>query len=287
MRLHKELRVRMDPARLPVDVTGKWQATVKYDWGDTYDTIFDFEIDGSKLSGEAGYAADERVTGGKYWTERWPEIESVLQPNPGYHSPGASQASKKVITTKELSKGSPSSSPSRLTTHPTVSTDRLPSLHIKSNLLHTKNSDRTSAPSRPRCETAKLSCSRATKVLRHRGRTFVQGAVLQVGRPVCQHQRLRRIAVAVTGLNDSSLKAPLSALMPELRDAGLNAIEAYHSDHDEQHTRLYLELAQKYGMLVTGGSNFHGAIKPEVKLGTGYRGNLHVPDDLLDSLRPR
>lgn len=75
------------------------------------------------------------------------------------------------------------------------------------------------------------------------------------------------------------------ALMPELHDAGLNAIEAYHSDHDEAHTGQYLALARKYRMLVTGGSDFHGEVKPGVKLGSGYDGNLHVPDDLLERLR--
>jgi hypothetical protein len=75
------------------------------------------------------------------------------------------------------------------------------------------------------------------------------------------------------------------ALMPELRDAGLNAIEAYHSDHDEKATALYLALAKEYGMLVTGGSDYHGVVKPGVLPGTGYGGNLHIPDDLMDTLR--
>jgi hypothetical protein len=38
-------------------------------------------------------------------------------------------------------------------------------------------------------------------------------------------------------------------------------------------------------MLVTGGSDFHGDVKPDVLLGTGYHGNLHIPDEVLDSLR--
>jgi len=38
-------------------------------------------------------------------------------------------------------------------------------------------------------------------------------------------------------------------------------------------------------MLVTGGSDYHGAVKPGVSLGTGYGGNLHIPDDLVDALR--
>ena len=73
--------------------------------------------------------------------------------------------------------------------------------------------------------------------------------------------------------------------MPELCASGLNAIEAYHSDHTPEDTQLYLDLATRYGLKVTGGSDFHGAIKPSVTLGTGYNGNLRVPPDLLDHLR--
>ena len=75
------------------------------------------------------------------------------------------------------------------------------------------------------------------------------------------------------------------ALMPELCEAGLSALEAYHSDHTPRETEMYLGLARHYGLLVTGGSDFHGAIKPDVKLGTGCGGNLHVPADLLEHLR--
>jgi predicted metal-dependent phosphoesterase TrpH len=81
------------------------------------------------------------------------------------------------------------------------------------------------------------------------------------------------------------VKGDVAAMMPELCDAGLNAIEAYHSDHGAGETELYLGLAKRYGLMVTGGSDFHGAPKPEVLLGTGYAGNLHLPDDLLEKLR--
>jgi 3',5'-nucleoside bisphosphate phosphatase len=43
-----------------------------------------------------------------------------------------------------------------------------------------------------------------------------------------------------------------------LRDAGLDAIEAYHSDHDAVATHGYLTLARGLDLLVTGGSDFHG-----------------------------
>jgi len=81
------------------------------------------------------------------------------------------------------------------------------------------------------------------------------------------------------------VKGDVPALMPELRDAGMNAIEAYHSDHTAADTGLYLGLASSYGLMVTGGSDFHGAVKPGVRLGTGCQGNLSIPNDLVERLR--
>jgi hypothetical protein len=81
------------------------------------------------------------------------------------------------------------------------------------------------------------------------------------------------------------IREDLASILPELRGAGLNAIEAYHSDHSPSQTALYLELAAQHGLRVTGGSDFHGAVKPEIHLGTGRGGNLRVPEDLVDRLR--
>ncbi len=81
------------------------------------------------------------------------------------------------------------------------------------------------------------------------------------------------------------VKGDVAALMPELCAMGLCAIEAYHSDHSPENTAAYLELARRYGLLVTGGSDFHGAVKPDVSLGTGCAGNLKVPDSVLERLR--
>jgi len=76
-------------------------------------------------------------------------------------------------------------------------------------------------------------------------------------------------------------------LLPHLCDMGLNAIEAYHSDHSPRETELYLSLARHYDLLVTGGSDFHGTAKPGVRLGSGSNGNLRIPEDLLERLRVR
>jgi predicted metal-dependent phosphoesterase TrpH len=83
------------------------------------------------------------------------------------------------------------------------------------------------------------------------------------------------------GRTDRSEEEKLIASMAR---AGLDAIEAYHSDHDQDATERYLALARKYDLLVTGGSDFHGANKPAVQLGTGP-GELAVPVSLLETLR--
>jgi len=48
------------------------------------------------------------------------------------------------------------------------------------------------------------------------------------------------------------------ALIPALAAAGLDAIEAYHTDHSADDTARYLHLAHSIGLAVTGGSDFHG-----------------------------
>jgi 3',5'-nucleoside bisphosphate phosphatase len=67
-------------------------------------------------------------------------------------------------------------------------------------------------------------------------------------------------------------------------EMGLGAIEAYHSDHRWADTEFFLLLARRYGLAVTGGTDFHGDNKPGLALGTGY-GNVAVPRQVLDALR--
>jgi len=71
----------------------------------------------------------------------------------------------------------------------------------------------------------------------------------------------------------------------EMRDLGLGAIEVYHSDHRPANVEHYRALAERYGLAMTGGSDFHGGNKPGIQLGTGANNNLSVPLDLLTKLR--
>jgi predicted metal-dependent phosphoesterase TrpH len=98
-------------------------------------------------------------------------------------------------------------------------------------------------------------------------------------------QRIRAAGGIASLAHPVRVKGDIPALMPELRESGLNAIEAYHSDQTPDDTKLYLGLASRYGLRVTGGSDFHGTVKPNVALGAGYNGNLQIPPDLLDRLK--
>ncbi|MDZ4798924.1 MAG: PHP domain-containing protein [Bryobacteraceae bacterium] len=73
-------------------------------------------------------------------------------------------------------------------------------------------------------------------------------------------------------------------LVSKLADQGLDAIEVWHSDHTAVDSARYLNLAAKYGLRMTGGSDFHGDNKPNVRLGVGP-GTLNVPLSALNALR--
>ena len=71
----------------------------------------------------------------------------------------------------------------------------------------------------------------------------------------------------------------------DLRGAGLGGIEVFHSDHRPADMERYAGIARKYNLAVSGGSDFHGDVKPQIALGTGNNGNLNIPKSVLDGLR--
>ena len=76
----------------------------------------------------------------------------------------------------------------------------------------------------------------------------------------------------------------LEALVAELKSIGLVGIEAIYSTYNTAEERQIRGLASKYGLKISGGSDFHGANKPKIDLGTGW-GKLYVPDEVLEKLR--
>lgn len=74
-------------------------------------------------------------------------------------------------------------------------------------------------------------------------------------------------------------------MLQQLKNAGLLGLEVYHSEHPPDLQAHYLRLANELKLLPTGGSDFHGAVKPGVHLGTGLNHNIRVPREFLDRMR--
>jgi len=81
-------------------------------------------------------------------------------------------------------------------------------------------------------------------------------------------------------------KWPLEDLLAELQSFGLQGLEAYYPEHSQAQTRRFRTLAERHGLLVTGGTDFHGAIKPDIEMGCGG-GGFQVPYEVYQQLIAR
>jgi hypothetical protein len=78
----------------------------------------------------------------------------------------------------------------------------------------------------------------------------------------------------------------LERLVAELAADGLDGIEAVYASYAPDQRARLRRLARRLGLAATGGSDFHGSFKPGLFVGSG-RGDLRVPDDVLDDLEAR
>ncbi|RKX39717.1 MAG: phosphoesterase [Verrucomicrobia bacterium] len=76
----------------------------------------------------------------------------------------------------------------------------------------------------------------------------------------------------------------LRILVGELKEHGLGGIEAHYAEYRPENIRKFTEWAEELELICTGGTDFHGANSPDLKLGTGF-GQLRVPDEALDQLK--
>ena len=75
-------------------------------------------------------------------------------------------------------------------------------------------------------------------------------------------------------------------LVGELAQLGLDGVEAVYSRHNAAQRTSYAEIAMRHGLLVTGGSDYHGSYKPDIDIVTGL-GDLEVPYELLEAVKAR
>ena len=114
----------------------------------------------------------------------------------------------------------------------------------------------------------------------------------RVGRPAAARTGPRPQAAARVGrppvlAHPGIIRTDAAGLDHIVRDAaraGLAGIECYYPLHDAETVARCLGLARKYALVPTGGSDYHGSVKPKARLGVGSLGGP-VPDEVLADLR--
>ena len=104
--------------------------------------------------------------------------------------------------------------------------------------------------------------------------TSVEAVVASGGVPVLAHPFQYK-------KNDGELRELIERCM----DHGLCGMECRYSGYDREQVAYLEALADEYGLVKTGGSDFHGENKPHISLGTGIHGELDVPYEWLERLK--
>lgn len=72
-------------------------------------------------------------------------------------------------------------------------------------------------------------------------------------------------------------------LLGVLKEMGLKGLEVFYPEHSPERTAFYAKAAERYGLLLTGGTDFHGSLKPDIQMGYG-QGDLFIPYALYDKI---
>lgn len=105
-------------------------------------------------------------------------------------------------------------------------------------------------------------------------------------KPAAVVELMARLGACVSLAHPFLIRCPapwLERQVAMLRERGLCAIEAWHSEHNGAQVEQAVSLARRYGLRLTGGSDYHGANKPAVRLGAC--GSGEIPGEIMDGLR--
>jgi len=92
--------------------------------------------------------------------------------------------------------------------------------------------------------------------------------------------------LAHPGLLKTPSPEDLEIQIASLKQMGLAGIEVYYPEHSDEIIDHLIDIANRHDLLITGGTDFHGQLKPELKMGSGY-GHLNVPYHVFETLRAR
>lgn len=78
----------------------------------------------------------------------------------------------------------------------------------------------------------------------------------------------------------------LRRMVGKLHEQGLGGVEVWYSSHQPHQTRAFERICEDFDLIATGGSDFHGAVTPQLSLGIGF-GGLEVADSVVLELTKR
>ena len=102
------------------------------------------------------------------------------------------------------------------------------------------------------------------------------GTVFSVAHPLVNY---------VSSLSATEIEETMPKVLNSLRDRGFAGAEAYYGGVNEKTRGHMVKLTRNAGLIPTGGSDYHGSYKEDVKLGLGRTGDLRVPNEVLDELK--
>jgi hypothetical protein len=111
----------------------------------------------------------------------------------------------------------------------------------------------------------RIECEKAIELIRNAG-----------GIPVLAHP----------GLIKTNNTDELRYLVSILKEMGLMGIEVFYPDHTPKQSDEIQEIAFHHDLIITGGTDFHGEMNPDIQLGSG-RGNMFVPYKIYENLMAR
>lgn len=72
--------------------------------------------------------------------------------------------------------------------------------------------------------------------------------------------------------------------IPYLKECGLDGLEGYYSEYTDEMHQKYMCMAERFGLSVSGGTDYHGSMKPHIEMGIGT-GNMKIPYSVLENMR--
>jgi predicted metal-dependent phosphoesterase TrpH len=120
-------------------------------------------------------------------------------------------------------------------------------------------------------------------ILSDEGGFYVPPARLQLTDVIKDLRRIGVLPVLAHPLQELT-EGELRELLPIAMEAGLAGMETMHSSFSPDTIRLAQQIAVEFRLLPSGGSDFHGSVKPDITLGTG-KGWLSIPPEVYSDLR--